>query len=291
MSDAKPTMLRRRLGAILKTMRVRTGLNLAEAAKLLGLAGPPALSKIENGKQRPDLEKFFTVYGVKDAVRIAETMEIARLSDSARQRRIFTQFRDVIRPQFADFLELEEIATHTDTYAALAIPGLLQTAAYANAIIQGGSVWSTARDVRDFVELRMKRQDVLALTPADEASRTPLTLRCVLDEACLRRAVGGPDALQGQLEHLLLLSKLPNIELRVLPFTTGAHTGMDGSFTIFHLAAGEPVVAVEPLTHSLYLDEDARVARYTHAFEYLLDQALAPASSRDFITRIAKEMT
>ncbi|MFI1796725.1 helix-turn-helix domain-containing protein [Streptomyces sp. NPDC020379] len=291
MPDAKPTMLRRRLGSILKTMRVRTGLNLAEAAKLLGLPGPPALSKIENGKQRPDLEKFFTVYKVKDAARIAETIEIARLSDSARQRRIFTQFRDVIRPQFADFLELEEIATHTDAYAALAIPGLLQTAAYAHAIIQGGSVWSTARDVRNFVELRMKRQEVLAIAPGDEPSREPLTLRCVLDEASLRRAVGGPVVHRGQLEHLLLMSKLPNVELRVLPFASGAHTGMDGSFTIFHLAASDPVVAVEPLTHSLYFDEDARVARYTSVFEFLLDHALNPAATQDFITRIVKDAT
>ncbi|GGX84575.1 helix-turn-helix domain-containing protein [Streptomyces hiroshimensis] len=288
MSDVTPTLLRRRLGAILKTMRVRAGLNLAEAAGLLGMSGP-TLSKIENGRQRPDLEKLFAAYGVTDEARIAETTEIARLANSARQRSIYAQYKDVIRPPFADFIELEEIATRTDAYAAIVIPGLLQTADYAQAVIEGGSAWSTPRDVRNFVDLRMKRQDILASAPSGQTTRPPLSLRCVLDEACLRREMGSIGVLRGQLKHLIAVSKQPNIELQVLPFSSGAHTGINGSYTVFHFDVGDPVVAVEPLATSVYLDEDTLVTRYTAAFDHLWAQALDADTSRDFIARVVKE--
>ncbi|MEU3754518.1 helix-turn-helix transcriptional regulator [Streptomyces olivoreticuli] len=288
MSDATPTVLRRRLGARLKTMRLRAGFNLAEGASLLGLSGP-SLSKIENGRQRPDLEKFFAVYQVNDAAHIDETREIAKLASSSRQKTLFTQYKDVIRPAFADFIELEEVATRTDAYGAIVVPGLLQTAEYAHAIIEGSNVWNTTRTMRAFVELRMKRQDIVTLKSGKETARAPISLRYVLDEASLHREVGGPGVLRGQLEHLLAVSKQPNVELRVLPFKAGAHSGIDGSYTVFHFRVGEPVVAVESLTDSLYLEEDLHVARYSAAFDRLRAQALEPNTSRDLITRIAME--
>ncbi|MEU1816563.1 helix-turn-helix transcriptional regulator [Streptomyces roseifaciens] len=289
MADVSPTLLRRRLGTILKTMRMRAGLNLTDAAKLLGLYGAPSLSKIENGKQRPDLERFFAVYGVEDAGCIAETREIAKLASSSRQKALFSQYRDVIRAPFADFIELEEIATRVDAYGALIIPGLLQTVEYAYAVIEGSSLWKSAREVRTFAELRMKRQGILTPSLGSDAARAPLSLRCILDEACLRRAVGGPDVLRGQLEHLLTVSKQPNIELQVLPFGAGAHTGVNGAYTVFHFSVGEPVVAVEPLAKSVYMDEDALVVRYALAFEHMQAQALDAEASRDFIARIGRE--
>ncbi|WP_344095457.1 helix-turn-helix transcriptional regulator [Streptomyces stramineus] len=270
-----------------KTMRVRAGMNLTEAAKLLGLYGAPTLSKIENGKQRPDLDRFFTVYGVEDEARIAETRAIEQLANSNRQRNLFAQYRDIIRAPMADFIELEEIATRIDAYGALVIPGLLQTTEYAHAIIEGGALWRTAREVKTFTELRMKRQDILAANREDKA---PVSVRCVLDEASLRREVGGSETLRGQLKHLLVQSRKPNIDLRVLTFKAGAHTALDGPFTTFHFDVGEPVVAVEPLTNALYLEEDAPVAKYAFAFNNVLTRALDPDGSRDLIAKIAKEM-
>ncbi|MEH6374961.1 helix-turn-helix transcriptional regulator [Streptomyces sp. KLMMK] len=285
MSGATPTLLRRRLGAILKTMRMRAGLNLTDAAELLGLYGAPTLSKIENGKQLPDLEKFFTAYGVEGAAFIAETRKLAELASASRQHDLFVQYKDVIRERFADFLELEQIAARVDTYAALILPGVLQTADYAYSVINGGSVWKTTREARAFAELRMKRQKVLA--PASD--RRPLKLRCVLDEACLRREVGGPSVLRGQLDRLVDASRQTNIELRVIPFKAGAHTGVEGAYTVFHFDVGDPAVAVETLTNSFYEEEDGQVAKYAVAFDHLLAHALDPDASRDFIARIAKE--
>ncbi|MFF4220687.1 MULTISPECIES: helix-turn-helix domain-containing protein [Streptomyces] len=280
MADITPTLLRRRLGAALKTMRVRAGLNLAEGAKLLDVS-VPTLSKVENGRQNTDPDKFFAAYQVTDAARIAETREIAKLANDSRRKNIYAQYKDIVPERLADFLDIEQIATRIDLYAALVIPGVLQTADYAYAVINGGSVWKTAREVRAFTELRMKRQEVLA--------SSSLALRCVLDEACLRRELGGPSVLRGQLEHLLTLSRQPNIELQVIPFKAGTHTGLDGAYTVFHFAVGSPVVAVEPLTTSHYLEEDGQVARYDVAFDRLRTQALDPEASRDFIARIAKE--
>ncbi|MEV6672243.1 helix-turn-helix transcriptional regulator [Streptomyces sp. NPDC051162] len=291
MSDATPTLMRRRLGSILKTMRTRAGLTLVDAAKLLGLSGAPTLSKIEHGKQRPDLDKFLDVYGVTDPVQIAETRKIAKFAATSRQKNLFTQYKDAIRAPFADFIELEEIATRADVYAASIVPGLLQTSDYAYAVIEGSSKWSTSREVRTFTELRMKRQAVLNNRTAEEFATEPLSMWCVLDEACLRRKVGGPEVLQKQLAHLLSMSEQPNIDVQVLPFDSGAHTGIDGSYTVFHFDAGEPVIAVEPLTTCIYLEEDAHIGRYDAAFNHLRARALDTDATRDFIQRIAGEGT
>ncbi|MFH8789844.1 helix-turn-helix domain-containing protein [Streptomyces roseoverticillatus] len=280
MADITPTLLRRRLGAALKTLRVRAGLNLAEGAKLLGVSSP-TLSKVENGRQRTDPERFIAAYGVANAARIAEIREIARLANSSRHQRLYVQYKDVISDRFADFLEMEQIATRIDLYAALLIPGVLQTVDYASAAIGSISVLRTTRETRASTELRMKRQEVLT-SPS-------LALRCVLDEACLRRELGGLSVLRRQLEHLLTISQRPNIELQVIPFKAGMHTGLDGAYTVFHFDVGSPVVAVEPLTTSHYLEEDDQVARYEVAFDRLRTQALDPEASRDFIARIAKE--
>ncbi|MEU4212301.1 helix-turn-helix transcriptional regulator [Streptomyces sp. NPDC026206] len=290
MSDT-PTLMRRRLGTIVKTMRVRAGLSLADAAKLLGLSGAPTLSKIEHGKQRPDLDKFFAAYGVDDPAHMAETRKIAKFAAASRQRNLFAQYGDAIRASFADFIELEEIATRADVYAAQVIPGLLQTVDYAHAVIEGSSKWSTAREVRTFTELRMKRQRILAPPPPhEEPVRDPLWMCCVLDEACLRREIGGPGVHRQQLTYLLEASEKPNVELQVLSFNAGAHTGLDGSYTMFRFEAGEPIVAVEPLTTSIYLEEDAHVGRYARAYSSLRAQALDVDGSRRFISRLIEEV-
>ncbi|MGI5339439.1 helix-turn-helix domain-containing protein [Streptomyces sp. CA-181903] len=284
-----PTVMRRRLGAELRTLRIRAGLSLAQAAKLLGTSSP-SLSKIENGKLRSPLDRFFVVYGFHDEVRIAEIRRLAKLAETNRRRGLFTQYSDVIDDSTADLIELEELASQADTYAALAIPDLLQTADYALAVIEAGRAWNTSRQVRTVAELRIKRQQALHSRRLDDQPVSPLMMRCVLDEACLRRPAGPPEVLAEQLKHLLDVSQMPNVEVRVVPFATGAHTSLSGAYTVFHFDEGEPVVAIEPLTTSFCLDEDAHTVRYDTAFNQLREQALDMAASRDFITRLLKDV-
>ncbi|MDG4534107.1 helix-turn-helix transcriptional regulator [Streptomyces sp. AV19] len=281
--------MRRRLGAELRTMRIRAGLSLVKAAKLLGVTGAPSLSKIENGKLRADLDRFFRVYGIKDEARIAEVRRLAKLAEVGRRRGLFAQYGDVISDSFADVIELEELASQADTYAALVVPELLQTMDYACAVIEGSRAWSTTRQARAFAELRMKRQHALTRRQFEDRPMTPLMMRCVLDEACLRRQAAEPRVLQGQLKRLLDVSEMPNIEIRVMPFSAGTHTGLNGAYTLFHFDEGEPVVAIEPMTTSFYLEEDAHVVRYESAFNHLREQALGAADSRDFINSLIKQ--
>ncbi|MER5780441.1 helix-turn-helix transcriptional regulator [Streptomyces mobaraensis] len=288
MSDAMPTVMRRRLGAELRTLRVRAGLSLAQAAKLLGTSSP-SLSKIENGKLRSPLDRFFAVYGFEDEVRIAEIRRLAKLAETNRRRGLFTQYSDVIDDSHADLIEIEELASQADTYAALAVPDLLQTMDYARAVVEGSRTWNTTRQVRAVAELRMKRQQALHSRLLDDVPMPPLMMRCVLDEACLRRQVGAPGVLEEQLKHLLDASHLPNVEIRVIPFAAGAHTGVNGPYTVFHFDEGEPLVAIEPLTTSFYLEEIADTLRYDAAFGHLREQALDIAGSRDFINRLIKD--
>ncbi|KNB51470.1 helix-turn-helix domain-containing protein [Streptomyces caatingaensis] len=289
MTDPAPTLMRRRFGAELRTMRIRAGLSLVKAAKLLGVTGAPTLSKIENGKLRADLDRFLRVYGIEDEVRIAEVRRLAKLAEAGRRRGLFAQYGDVISDSFADVIELEELASQADTYAPLVVPDLLQTMDYACAVIEGSRAWSTARQARTFAELRMRRQRALLERTFEARTMPPLMMRCVLDEACLRRWTGEPRVLQEQLKRLLDASEMPNVEVRVMPFAVGMHTGTDGAYTFFHFDEGEPVVVIETMTTPFYLEEDTHVVRYESAFNHLREQALGATDSRDFINRLLKE--
>ncbi|MEW1721429.1 helix-turn-helix transcriptional regulator [Streptomyces sp. NPDC093109] len=278
--------MRRRLGLALRTLRQRAGLSLADAVKLLGLSGSSALSKIENGKQRvpaTSLDKYFEAYDVQDERRMREIRQLAAQASSSRRTNLFAQYRDAVRDPFADYLELEELAVHADWYAAQLVPGLLQTPEYAHAVVEGSGKWNTTREVRTFVELRMKRQQVLR-------REHPLSMWCVLDEAVLRRAMGGEQVLAGQLRYLLDVSgELPGVEIQVLPFSAGVHAGIDGTFTLFRFDAGDPLAVLEPLTNSLYLEKDEHVGRYDVAFNHLRARALDIPASREFIKSLIKE--
>ncbi|UQA91461.1 helix-turn-helix domain-containing protein [Streptomyces halobius] len=288
MSEAQPTMMRRRLAGALKTLRHRTGLNLDDAAARIGLPSGTTLSKVENAKRLvavTALDAYFTAYGIEDGdARRDEIRKLATLAGSTRRTNLLRQYGDAVPDPFADYLELEELAAQADIYASQVIPGILQTHAYAHAVIDGSRRWRTEREVKTFAELRMQRAAVLT-------RETPLPVWCVLDEAALRRAMGGPAVLAEQLNHLLALhERLPHVQIQVLPFAAGAHPAMDGTHTIFRFDTGSPVVVVEPMTTSLYLEEDADIGQYDVNFNHLRSQALDTKRSRNFIRDVIKEI-
>lgn len=284
--DAQPNLHRRRLGLELRALRKEAGLNLGDAAVKLGLSGAPALSKIENGKQRVApiaIAGFLEAYECpKDSVRAAEIRAFASLASSGKRTSLLTRYRDTVRDPFAEYIHLEELAKRSETYANI-VPGLLQTDAYAQAVVAGSRKWSVQRDIRKFVELRMARQRALT-------REEPLGLWCVLDEAALRRQVGGPEVMREQYRRLLEVAEgHPHVAIQVLQFEKGAHAGMDGPFTLLHFEAGPPVAVVEPMTTSLYLEEDSDVGRYETAFNHLRGEALDADQSLDFIRNLIKD--
>lgn len=285
MVDAQPNLHRRRLGLELRALRKEAGLNLDDAASRLGLSGAPALSKIENGKQRVQpvaIPGFLEAYGCLDKARSSEIRSLASLASSGKRISLLSRYRDTVRDPFAEYIHLEELARRAESFAYL-IPGLLQTEEYAQAVVAGSRKWSTQRDIKKFVELRMLRQQALT-------RRNPLSLWCVLDESALHREVGGPDVMRHQLERILEVSEeLPHVDVQVLPFNKGAHAGMDGAFTLLHFEAGPPVAVVEPMTTSLYLEEDGDVGRYETGFNHLQAEALDVTDSSKFIHHMIKD--
>ncbi|MFI0265616.1 helix-turn-helix domain-containing protein, partial [Streptomyces luteogriseus] len=232
MTDAQPNFHRRRLGLALKRERLsvprpdrdgeKPGLTTTEAAERLGMSGPSAISKIETGKQRVpagQLDKFYTAYEITNEVKRQELRDLATLAASSRRANVLREYRGHVPDPFAEYLHLEDLAVRSESYAQI-IPGLLQSEAYARAVVERSRKWQTAREVANFVELRMARQQVLTRKHA-------LQLWCILDEAALRRQVGGKEVMKQQLEWLLdITEEHRNIAIQVLPFSHGAHAGL-----------------------------------------------------------------
>ncbi|HEV2871673.1 MAG TPA: DUF5753 domain-containing protein, partial [Actinomycetota bacterium] len=173
---------------------------------------------------------------------------------------------------------LEAAATSIDVYMSLIVPALLQTAEYARAIIGAVRPDLPGSEIERRVELRVGRQ---ALLDQDN----PPALRVLLDDAVLRRPVGGAAVMRGQLQRLLEDAGRPGVTVQVLPIGVGAHAGMDGPFTIFGFPApAEPdIVALDSAADALYLESPEDLRRYRRVFERLLPAALPPEESTAFI--------
>ena len=293
MVDAQPNFHRRRLGLALRDLRRsvplsggKTGLTSTEAAKRLGMSGPSVISKIELGRQRvpaSQLDAFFEAYEVTSAHKKQELRDLATLASSSRRANVLREYRGHIPDPFGEYLYLEDLAVRSDTYAPIIIPGLLQTEDYARTVVERSRQWQTSREVANFVDLRMARQQVLT-------RKAPLHLWCILDEATLRREVGGKQIMKRQLQSLLdITEEHRNVTLQVLPFSHGAHAAVDGAFHILSFPAGPPVVVVEPMTTTLYLEDDGDIGRYETGFNHLRTEALDTVQSRNIITNTIKE--
>ncbi|MFD5689666.1 helix-turn-helix domain-containing protein [Streptomyces rubiginosohelvolus] len=286
MVEARPNVHRRRFGSVVRSLRRSAGLSMEEAADRLGLSGKPALSKIENGKQRVSnlgLTAFFGVYGVDSEDTRAKVRAMATLAASGKRTNLLDEYQEAIQTDgFKDFLHLEGMAIRSDAFLQV-VPGLLQTEACATSIVERSQVWSSKREVSRFVELRLARQAALD-------RENPLDLNCILDEAALHRVVGGRAVMKGQLERLLAVTHdRSNVSVQVLPFEVGAHAGIDAPFQLLEFEVGSPIVVVETKTTSAYFEEDEDVDRYKSALESLRTQALDAQASRRHIQKLIKD--
>jgi hypothetical protein len=272
-----PTNRRRRLGAELRRLREASGLTIDRVAEVLECS-QSKVSRIETGQVSAtprDVRDMLELYRVDPARREA-MVQIAR---EARQRGWWHKFVDVPDGVPA-YVGLETAATSIDVYMSLIVPALLQTADYAKAIIGAVRPDLPRAELDRRVELRMSRQ---ALLDRDD----PPELRVLLDEAVLRRPVGGPAVMAAQRRRLLEDAARPAVTIRVLEVEAGAHAGMDGPFTIFGFpaAAERDVVALDSAADALYLESPEDLRRYRRVFERLLPAALPPEESTAFIAR------
>lgn len=180
------------------------------------------------------------------------------------------------------FVGLEQTAATMRTYEPTVLPGLVQTAGYAEAILRADITDRTDEDVSRLVAMRLERQAVLTRTPG------PLYLSAVVDEVALRRPAGGCEVMAGQLDHLVDAAGLPNVELQVLPFAAGAHSVGFGAFVVLAFPWGTESVYVENRATALHLEHPAEVAPHTAVFAELARLALPPAESVEFIRAVGE---
>jgi transcriptional regulator with XRE-family HTH domain len=281
--EQSPTVRRRRLALELRRLREAAKLTCEEVADRLECSASK-ISRVETGRvsvSPRDVRDMLDIYGVPVEQRAA----LVQLARDSRQKGWWHAYSDTIQPHFATYLGLESAASEIRIYEVSLIPGLLQTEDYARAVIRAGMMTGPAEDLDRRVELQMARQP--ALTRDD-----PPRLWAVLDEAALRRRVGGAGLMRLQLEHLLGLAALPNVALQVIPFGGGAHPAMGRPFVIlvFPERVDTDVVYLEDLTSSLYLEDLAEVDRYNVFFNHLRATALSFDDSAALITSVLKEM-
>ena len=242
---------------------------------------PSKISRIETA-QTPiaegDLQRLLDLYEASDSRRD----QLTELRRNVQQRIWLDAYGDTLRPEAATFMELEADADLVRWYAPAVVPGLLQTEEYAREIVSSTLLLASPSRIERRVEVRVTSQRVLA---RDE----PPQIAVVLDEAVVRRPVGGRGVMQGQLRHLLDLSERPDITLRVLPFGAGSHPAMTGGFTIFRLPAPvtAEVVYLEHMTSDVFVESDADIRYYNLAFERLSSLALDDDESQSFIADAA----
>jgi transcriptional regulator with XRE-family HTH domain len=275
-------MLRRQLGAELRRLRERAQRTVADVAKELGWS-ESKLSRIETAHtsiRNADLQLLLGTYKVPEQ----ETARLAAFANLARQRAWWEGYGDALLDPYKTLLGFEAEARSIYTYDAIILPGLLQTNEYASAIIRAVSIGERADVVEQRVAVRMARQAVLTREP-------PVELCTVIDEAVLRRPIGGPDVMRRQLMRLIEVSEQPAITIQVLPFAVGAHRGVDGSFIILEFPKGldDPLAYCDGMTGGVFRSKSDDLRRYWSSLEALRAAALGPAESTEFITRVLRE--
>ncbi|GAA2285328.1 transcriptional regulator [Streptomyces ruber] len=279
-----PAVRRRKLGTELRLLRSRVGLTSIEAARRVGWH-QSKVSRIETGSSgvKPaDVQRLLDAYEVRDAELRELLLALAGGEDGGGRQNWWHAYRGVLPPTYRDFISLESQAGGMCTLETSVVPGLLQTPEYARAVTRA-ALEGVADDKLDaLVEVRIARQDVLRADP-------PLRLHAILDEAVLRRRVGGPEVMARQLARLSDAAALPQVRLQVLPFTAGEHIGLTGPFVIFSFpnTADLDVVVLDHLTSSLYLERKEDLQAYVEAFNALRIHALSPGESLHYIAGIA----
>ena len=284
------TVPRRQLGRYLRDLRGQARLTVRAAASALEWSDAK-IWRIETGQtsmRSLDVEQMCRVYGAPSDL----TESLMALAKETKARGWWLSYSDVINEGFDVYIGLEEAAASLFWYEAELVPGLFQTADYTRTLITAAKPNLDAEEVDRRVQLRITRQKLLT------RATHPPELRVVLNEAILRRPVGGRNVMAGQLKGLVEASDLPNVSIKVMPFDIGLHYGiMSGPFVLLEFPVNgngqqtePPTVYVDSFTGALFLDKPNEIERYSEAFKDMWTAAISASESRNFIADVAKEM-
>jgi transcriptional regulator with XRE-family HTH domain len=275
------------LGERMRGLREERGLTLKYVAAFLGVEFS-TLARYERAEwpfRRDHVVALLDVYGVYDET---ERTQLVQLAQDAWRINQWEQDFDgtVYDTTFIDYPWLESRAEEICAYSAMTVPGLLQTPAYAEALIRAyeGGADAAEHKVQKWLNLRMERQRVLNL-------KNGPTLSVIVDEAVLRRPVGDRKVQRDQLAYLRDAGRRPKMEIRVLPSSVGVHPGLDGTFFVFRMPAPYPAVSyVEHLGGRLFM-EATRAVCYSEAYSQLWETALRESESVALIANLVEELS
>ncbi len=278
MAEARsPTVRRRELGALLRSMRLEAGLTVQEVADSL-LSAPSSISRLETGQRSAslrDIRDLCDLYGVTDP------MLREHLNTLAQQGRQQAWWQPFDLP-YATYVGLEAEAAVIQDFEPGVFPGLLQIPDYARAVHEGAMPRLSQTVIEERIEVRRNRQAILR-----RQVPPPPTLQAIVDEAVLHRVIGSPAVMAAQLRHVIAACELPNIAVRVLGYDTGAHPALDSTFILLRFADPVPaVVYVEGLVGQMYLERASDVERYERVFQRLCELALSQQASIDLMAKL-----
>jgi transcriptional regulator with XRE-family HTH domain len=277
-SGASLTVRQRELGRRLRQLRYQHGLTVEDVAGQL-LCSATKVSRLETGMRRPSLRDVRDLCALYDLDERTST-ELMNLARGAREQGWWTQYVDV---SFEPYIGLEAEATAITCYSMYYVPGLLQTEEYARALIKAIAPRIEPEVYEQRVEVRLRRQQLL------EQGNRP-RYRVLLDEAVLHCRVGGAQVMYAQLSKILEAEKKGQAAVQIIPFDIGAHAAQDSNFVLleFDEPSVSPVVYVEGLTGSRYIDREADVDRYREAVERLRDSALNQHESKHRLNELRR---
>jgi transcriptional regulator with XRE-family HTH domain len=283
--NLSPVVQRRRLRTELRRARLDAELTQEQVATAMDWS-LSKLIRIENGTvgiSTNDLKAILAHYKITDDGRTAEMLALAR---GARERSWWSTYREA-PPRLIQLIEYESASFIIRNFQPMLIPGLLQTENYAATMIRNLDPEATDQEVTLGVEMRMKRQQLL------RQAEMPLMF-FILDEAAVRRLVGGPEAMRGQIQRLLDESEKPAVTIEIVPFSAGAHPGMQGPFMLFEFpdAADDDALYLEgPKDVRLNRDDAEEISRFRERFEILRDLSLGPQGSTDLLRQLLGELS
>jgi transcriptional regulator with XRE-family HTH domain len=282
-SGSGPTVLRILLGSQLRMLREARGITREEAGYTIRASGSK-ISRMELGRvsfKERDVTDLLTLYGVDED----EAATLVELAIQANSPGWWHKYGDVLPDWFQVYVGLEEAASLIRLYEVQFVPGLLQTADYARAVVRLGQPGAAPEEIERRVSLRLGRQELLTKPGGPR-------LWAIVDEAALRRPIGGKEVMRAQLVQLTEATKEPQVTLQVMPFRTGGHAAEAGAFTIMRFPEPDlpDVVYLEQLTSALYLDKRDDVEKYTEVMERLSVESESPERSVDILSGMLEEV-
>lgn len=269
----------RRLGLELRKLREQTSLTIVDLGTQVGLS-KSTISRIENGERSVSDTEIKTILGAL-GVTGSQRDALIETAEDAHKANWLAASATGLPEQLTTLIDYELSATRITEVSLLVMPGLLQVRPYSREIYLAADVPAGEIDTR--ASIRLGRQEILTRD-------NPVEFHAIIDEAALRRPVGGREVMLAQLRHVLAMSERPNVTVQVLPISLGAHPAIDGSYMLLEFGSEPPVVHGEQYVTGTFVDDTKSVESYLRLTEKVRQQALSPAESAGLVSRCMADL-